>query len=101
LADAPWLSPRDDGVDLIVHARPGARRSALAGVHGTALAVRLAARPVEGAANDELIRVLAEALSVPRSAVSLRSGGQSRTKRVHVAGIDAATAHARLAPYLN
>ena len=81
--------------------RPGARRSAVAGVHGAALAVRLAARPVEGAANQELIRVLADALSVPRSAVTLRSGGQSRSKRLHVAGIDSATARARLARYLN
>jgi len=64
------------------------------------LAVRLAARPVEGAANRELIRVLADALSVPRSAVTLRSGGQSRAKRLHVAGIDVATARARLAPHL-
>ena len=73
----------------------------MVGVHGTALAVRLAARPVDGAANQELIRLLADALSVPRSAVSVRSGAQSRTKRLHVAGIDPATARARLAPYLN
>jgi uncharacterized protein len=101
LADASWLTPGGDGIELVVHARPGAKRSELVGLHGGALAVRLAARPVEGAANQELIRVLADALSVPPSAVRLRSGGQSRRKRLHVAGIDPATARARLAPYLN
>ena len=101
MADTPWLKARADGVDIVIHARPGARRSELAGVHGTALAVRVSARPVEGAANQELIRVLAEALSVPPSAVTLLVGAQGRRKRLHVAGLDLATARARLAPYLN
>ena len=101
MADTPWLTAREDGIDLVIHARPGARRSELAGVHGPALAVRVAARPACGAANQELIRVLADALSVPPRAVTLLSGGQARVKRLHVAGIDLATARARLAPYLN
>ena len=100
MAETPWLTPRAGGVDLLIHARPGARRSELAGVHGTALAVRIAARPVQGAANQELIRVLADALSVAPSAVTLLAGGQARRKRLHVTGLDLATARARLAPYL-
>ena len=101
MADTSWLTARADGVDLVIHARPGARRSELAGVHGTALAVRVAARAVEGAANRELIRVLADALSVPPSAVTLLGGAQARRKRLHVAGLDLATARARLATHLN
>jgi uncharacterized protein (TIGR00251 family) len=100
LAETPWLTSRADGVELLIHARPGARRSELAGVHGTALAVRIAARPVEGAANQELIRVLAGALAVPPSAITLLAGAQARRKRLYVTGIDLATARARLAPYL-
>jgi uncharacterized protein (TIGR00251 family) len=101
LADASWLTPCPDGVDLVVHARPGARRSAVAGLHGAALGVRLAARPVDGAANLELVRLLADALGVSRSAVTLESGARGHRKRLHVAGLDVATARARLAPYLS
>jgi uncharacterized protein (TIGR00251 family) len=101
LADASWLTPRPDGVDLLVHARPGARRSAVAGLHGGALGVRLAARPIEGAANLELVCLLAEALGVSRSAVTVQSGARGRRKRLHVAGLDVETARARLARYLS
>ena len=59
--------------------------------------VRLQAPPVEGAANEELIEVLARALQVPKRAVTIAAGDRSRQKRVRVAGIDAATAAARLA----
>ena len=100
MADASWLTPRTDGVELVVHACPGAKQSAVGGVHGAALRVRLAARPVEGAANQELVRILAEALGVSRRAVTLRSGARGRTKRLHVAGLDVAQTRARLGPYL-
>jgi hypothetical protein len=100
LADPPWLVAVADGVELLIHARPGAKRSAIAGVHGPALGIRLGARPVEGAANAALIRVLAEALGVSRQAVTLRTGARGRTKRVHVRGVTAGVTLARLAPYL-
>jgi len=100
LAEPPWLAGCAGGVELVVHARPGAKRSAVAGLHGAALCVRLAARPVDGAANDELLRVLAEALGVSRQAVTLLAGARGRRKRVHVRGLDVATTVARLAPAL-
>jgi hypothetical protein len=68
----------------------------VAGTRGDALLVRLHAPPVEGAANDELIQVIAAALSVPKRAVSIVSGERSRQKRVRVVGIDATTAASRL-----
>ena len=71
---------------------PRARVTAVAGRHGDALKIRLAASPVDGAANDELIRFLAERLSVPRSAVTITAGHASRRKTVKVAGIKAAAA---------
>jgi hypothetical protein len=64
----------------------------VAGRHGDALKIRLAAPPVDGAANDELIRFLAERLSVPRSAVTIAAGHTSRRKTVRIAGIETAAA---------
>ena len=61
-----------------------------------ALLVRLAAAPVDGAANAELIEILARALHVPKRDVSIVSGDRSRHKRVRIAGMDAATVTAKL-----
>jgi uncharacterized protein len=76
-----------DGVLIDVRVIPRASRSAIAGTREGALLVRLAAPPVEGAANAELIEVIAKALGVSRRSVALVSGGRSRQKRVRVAGI--------------
>ena len=81
---------------LSVRVIPRAGKSGVAGTRGEALLVRLRAPPVEGAANDELIAVIARALVVPKRSVAILSGERSRQKRVGVAGIDAATATARL-----
>lgn len=82
---------------LKVRVIPRAAKSGLAGIRGDAWLVRLHAPPVDGAANDELIAILAQALGVPERAVSIASGVRSRQKSVRVSGIDAATAAARLA----
>jgi uncharacterized protein YggU (UPF0235/DUF167 family) len=66
-------------------------------MRGDAWLVRLQAPPVEDAANDELIAVLAKALDVPRRDVTIVFGNRSRDKRVRVASLDSATAHERLA----
>jgi uncharacterized protein (TIGR00251 family) len=85
------------GVDLVVRVIPRASRSAVAGTRGDAILVRLQAPPVDGAANAELVRVLAAALGVPTRAVSIASGERGRRKRVSIEGLDEATARARLA----
>lgn len=82
---------------LKVRVIPRAAKSGLAGMRGDAWLVRLHAPPVDGAANDELIAILSQALGVPERAVSIASGARSRQKSVRVSGIDAATAAARLA----
>lgn len=66
---------------------PRAGKSGIAGMRGDALLVRLHAAPVDGAANAELIEVLAEALGVPKRAVSIASGERSRQKRVRIEGV--------------
>lgn len=67
-----------------------ASRSEVAGEHDGCLRVRVAAPPVEGAANEELVRTLARALGVPRSAVEIVSGRRSKLKRVRARGATAA-----------
>ncbi|OIQ92567.1 hypothetical protein GALL_254760 [mine drainage metagenome] len=92
-----WL--RSDGEDVVLslHIQPGAKKTELAGMHGGALKIRLAAPPVDGRANDCLIAYLADRLAVAKRRVELVSGAGSREKRVRVAGIDADTARTRLA----
>ena len=69
---------------------PRAGRSGVAGLRDGAVLMRLAAPPVDGAANDELISVLSKALDVPRRDIVIVSGERSRLKRVRVAGMDRA-----------
>jgi uncharacterized protein (TIGR00251 family) len=75
---------------------PRAGRSGVAGLRDGALLVRLAAAPVDGAANTELIAVLAHALHLPKRDITIVSGERSRSKRVRIAGMDAAQALAAL-----
>ena len=82
---------------LVVHVQPRAARSEIAGRHGDAIRVRLHAAPVDGAANEELVRLLAESLGVPRRAVRIVRGHAARRKTVEVEGLAAATALGRLA----
>ncbi|NML26612.1 DUF167 domain-containing protein [Zoogloea dura] len=86
-----WLSRAADGsVVLTLHIQPGARKTELAGLHGEALKIRLAAPPVDGKANAALVAFLAKACGVSKSAVELVSGETSRSKRVRVRGADVA-----------
>lgn len=78
---------RGDAVRIPVRAQPRASRSELAGEYDGALKVRLAAPPVEGAANEELVRFLARLLGVPKSAVRVVSGDTGRNKMVEVDGV--------------
>lgn len=75
-------------IALKVH--PRARRTAIAGRLGDAWKLDLAAPPVEGKANEECIRFLADLAGVPRSSVRIVSGATARTKIVDVEGIDQA-----------
>lgn len=79
-----WLREREGGATLTLHIQPGARRSEIAGIHGDALKIRLAAPPVDGKANAALIEFVAERLGLPRSAVLLKSGQTSRRKVLEI-----------------
>lgn len=94
MADLPTgpVIPVSGGCLIRLHIQPRASRTELAGRHGDALKLRIAAPPVDGEANDAVLRFLAERLGVPRSAVTLERGASSRAKTVRVAGVDARVA---------
>jgi uncharacterized protein (TIGR00251 family) len=66
----------------------------VAGVHGAALKVRLHAPPVDGAANEELVKFLARSLGVARRAVRIVAGQTSRSKVVEIEGVSVASVQA-------
>ena len=84
--------------DAIIDVRviPRSPRTRVDGVRGGAVLIRLAAPPLDGAANDALIEFLSDALDCPRGTIQIVSGGKSRDKRISIAGIDRESALARL-----
>jgi uncharacterized protein (TIGR00251 family) len=81
---------------LTVRVVPRAGRTSIAGWRGDALLIRVAAAPVDGAANDSLIAFIAERLKCPKRDVSLVSGARSRDKRLQIAGLTDADLARRL-----
>ena len=79
-----WLNCKDSVIRLTLHVQPGAKKTELAGEHGGALNLRLAAPPVEGKANTVLLAWLAERFDVPKRDVVLVSGDKSRHKIVEI-----------------
>ena len=83
------VRPSDGGVRVSVHVQPRAVRTEFAGVHGAALKIRLAAPPVDGAANAALVAFLAGEFGVPRRAVRIVAGHGARSKIVELDGVSA------------
>jgi len=83
-------SEKDRGLTFAVRIVPRASRSEIAGEYNGALRIRIAAPPVAGAANRELIRLLAKFFKLPQNAVEIVSGTASKTKIVRIAGADSA-----------
>ena len=91
------ITERDGAVRFAVRVQPRSSRLGIVGLHGTSLKICVHAPPVDGAANEEVIKVLANALEVPRRDIRIVSGEGSRNKVVEVNGINSATLHGRLA----
>ena len=83
-------------MDLDVRVTPRAGRTGFAGMREDVLLVRLAAAPVDGAANDELINLIAKTLRIPKRDVTIVSGERSRSKRIRIAGLEREAAIAKL-----
>ncbi len=83
----PYARELPDGVELSIWAQPRASRTRVVGLYGEQLRVALAAPPVDGEANAELLRFLAKALGVPARQLELVRGDTSRSKAVQVRGM--------------
>ncbi len=81
-----WFRREGDAVTLTLHVQPGAKKTEIAGLHGDALKIRLAAPPVEGKANAALLAFLAGKFGVPMRNVALKRGESSRIKVVSISG---------------
>jgi uncharacterized protein len=86
---------REGAIRFEVRAKPRARRGAIVGSDG-ALLVQLAARPVDGAANEELVAILAGELDIPRRDATILRGQGARVKLVEVRGVSEQRVRARL-----
>ena len=76
----------DDAIVFAIRVIPRSSKSEIVGEHDGALKVKLASPPVDGAANEELIKLLAKAFGVSKSSVEIVFGGTSKTKKVRIAG---------------
>jgi len=93
----PAVQDSPEGAVIIVHVQPKASKTEYVGMHGGALKFRVAAPPVEGAANEALCTYLAERFGLPKKAVVVQSGHGARRKRVLLMGVTARQVWAWLA----
>ena len=99
--DLPCLQTLPDGSLLLrLYVQPRAAGNGLAGLQGDALKLRLTTPPVDGKANKAVLAYLAKALDLPKSALTIRSGQQSRSKAVLIRGADEARVRALLTSQL-
>lgn len=82
MSEAPWCRVEGETLWLLVHLQPRASREEVVGVQGGRLKVRVTAPPVDGAANEQLVRLIARELGVPPSQVAVVAGQASREKRL-------------------
>ncbi len=96
MTDDALVRQHGAGVRITVRVQPRASRAGVEGVHGGAWRVRVQAPPVEGAANDAVCDLLAEALHVPRRQIRLVSGASGRMKVIEVDGLTVEIVRSRL-----
>ena len=96
-----FITPTEDGILINLRVSPGARRTSVEGPYGeSAIRFRAAAPPVDGKANVEIERFLAELLGTPRSDVSVVRDASSRDKVVRVRGLEEAKIRKILSSHL-
>ncbi len=93
-----WYQWEGEDLLLAVRVQPRASRDEIVGPHGDSLKVRITAPPVEGQANLHLLKYLAKAFGVPRSALTLLSGDSGREKRLRIHAPQAFPPAAKIAP---
>jgi uncharacterized protein (TIGR00251 family) len=90
------LTPKDGAVRFEVHAKPRAKKSKVIGERGDAVEIALAAPPVDGAANEELVRFVASVLAVRQRDIEVVRGETSREKLLAVTGLTPEEIESRL-----
>jgi uncharacterized protein (TIGR00251 family) len=80
----PWCSALPGGIRLAVQITPNAKKTEVVGVLDDALKLKLQAQPIDGKANEALIKYLAKALGVPRSGVAITHGQTSKKKLIEI-----------------
>src|SRR5262245_15819604 len=93
----PFLTVQNDGILLAIKLQPRASRDEITGPLGNELRIKVTAPPVDAAANEALLQLLAEALDCPRNAIQLIRGQTSRHKTIKISGLTPAAIAARLA----
>lgn len=81
------ISRAKHGIRVSIHVVPRAQRTEIVGFHGGSIKLKVQAPPVDGAANDEIVRFFAEALGLPRRDVAIVAGATSRRKVVEFRGV--------------
>ena len=98
MKSAGWVRETPDGVSVDVKVIPRAGATRIAGIRDGRLLVRLAAAPVDGAANDALVAFLSEILKLPGRNIRVESGARSRNKQVRIAATTVAQVSRVLSP---
>lgn len=98
MSAVPWLKIVQGAALVAIKAQPRASATGIAGVYGSELRIRIAAPPVDSAANEALRTFLAERLEVPLRQISLVKGAAQTHKVVAIAGVDPAEIVRRLSP---
>ena len=96
-AGEPAMRAVDAGVRLDIRVVPRSPRDRIDGVRDGRLVVRVTAPPVDAAANEAVVRLLAEVLDVPRRSIRIVTGETARNKTIEIAGAEARAIRARLA----
>lgn len=90
------IEASDAGARIALHVVPRASKTRVCGLHGGRVKLAVAAPPVDGKANDEIVRFLARTLGVPRDAVQIASGATGKRKLVTIEGLTPAEVAERL-----
>lgn len=96
----PFLKEDDGEIVLYAHIQPRAARDKVVGQHGDALKISLSAPPVDNKANAALIGFLSSIFDIPKSRIRLKSGEQSRIKRLAIKGLSLSQAQQIISSHL-
>jgi len=91
-----WCAAAAGGARIRVQVTPNARKTEILGVQDGALKIKLQAQPIEGKANEALVRFLSDRLDVPRKAITLTHGASARQKSLTIDGIEPTAVERRL-----